>query len=203
MAPRLGTIALVTLVLLAAANIPTAEAQLLGGSSPLPVPITGTVTGGGNFVGTLSIQRFAVQGTATVAVAAIAGSVVDAAGISVGSALRANISLPVTVNAVAPIAYRRGGSAFGGPGFMLVRQCGGAAQIQVGAGAIVDVMGTQVTLNPAVIDVGANTGGLLGSLVCQVLGLLGNPTMLVPVLNSLLAQLVGLVGGIGGGGLLL
>ena len=60
-------------------------------------------------------------------------------------------------------------------------------------------MGTQVTLNPAVIDVGANTGGLLGGLVCQVLSLLGNPTMLVPVLNQLLAQLVGLVGGIGGG----
>ena len=129
MAPRLRTIALMTVVLIVAANISIAEAQLLSGTTPLPVPITGTVAGGGNFVGTLSIQRFAVQGTATVAVAAIAGSVVDAAGISIGSALRANISLPVTVNATAPIAYRPGGS-FGAPGFMLVRQCAGVAQIQ-------------------------------------------------------------------------
>jgi hypothetical protein len=35
-------------------------------------------------------------------------------------------------------------------------------------------------------------------LVCQVLGLLGNPTKLLPVLNQLLGQLVGLAGGLGG-----
>jgi hypothetical protein len=196
MGPRLGTIALTTAVMIAVANISVAEAQLLG-SRPLPVPITGSVVGGGTFVGTLNIQRFAVQGAATVAVATIAGALVDAGGASVGSAVRANIQVPVTVNVAAPIAYRPGGGA--SPGFMLVRQCGGAAQIQVGAGATIDLMGTQVTLNPAVIDVGSGVGGLLGGLVCQVLGLLGNPTMLVPVLNQLLAQLVGLVGGIGGG----
>jgi hypothetical protein len=59
-----------------------------------------------------------------------------------------------------------------------------------------------VALNPAVVDVGANSGGLIGSLVCQVLGVLSNPTMVVSLLNSLLIQLVPLIGGLGGGLLL-
>ncbi len=51
------------------------------------------------------------------------------------------------------------------------------------------------------LDVGANSGGLIGSLVCQVLGLLGtgSPTQIVGVLNQLLMQLLPLIGGIGGG----
>jgi hypothetical protein len=189
---------LTTAVLLASGHVTPAAAQLLGGSTPLAVPVTGSVAGGGNFVGTLSIQRFAVQGSATVAVAMIAGTIVNVPGLDGATGMRANISLPVTVNAAVPIAYRYRG--FGGARFTPV-QCGGAVNIQIGAGSVVDVMGVQVALNPAVIDVGANTGSLIGGLVCQVLGLLGSPTLLVGVLNQLLAQLVGLSGL--GGGLLL
>jgi hypothetical protein len=161
------------------------------------VPITGSVNGGGTFVGTLSIRQFAVQGTATVAVAAIAGAIVNApAGVQVQTGLRSNITLPVTVSAALPIAYR---PRSGGPRFLLVSQvCGSAAHIQIG-GSAVDLMGAQVMLNPVVLDVDASSGGLIGSLVCQVLGVLGNPTMLVSVLNQLLAQLVGLASGVGGG----
>jgi hypothetical protein len=198
MSARLTAIALASGWLLAAGNVSTAEAQLLGGR-PLAVPITGSVSGGGTFVGTLSIQRFAAQGNATVAVAAIAGAIVDApAGVNAGTGMRANIQLPVIVNAAVPVAYRYRGS--GGPALVPV-QCGGAVSLQIGAGSVVDVMGVQVALNPAVIDVGAGTGSLIGGLVCQVLGLLGSPTLLVGVLNQLLAQLVGLTGL--GGGLLL
>jgi hypothetical protein len=184
-------------VLLAGA-VSTAEAQLLGGTKPLAVPITGSVSGGGTFVGTLSIQRFAVQGDATVAVAAIAGAVVDApAGISGMTGMRANIMLPVTITATAPIAYRPRGSTFG-PQFASMRfasmQCGSDVHIQIGAGSAVNVMGVQVALNPTVLDVGANTGGLIGGLICQILGLVNSPTLLVGVLNQLLGQLVGLSG---------
>jgi hypothetical protein len=147
----------------------------------------------------LSIQRFAVSGSTTVAVAAIAGAIVDAPGVTARTGLRANVMIPVTVNAAVPIsAYRPRGPA---SRFMLVSQTCSDINVQIG-GANVDVMGVQVALNPAVLDVGANAGGLIGSLVCQVMGLLGNPTMLVGVLNQLLGQLVPLIGGLSGGLLL-
>lgn len=199
MSRRLTAIAFSSAMLLAFARVPSAEAQLLS-SPPLAVPVTGTVAGGGNFVGTLSIQRFAVQGSATVAVAAIAGAIVSAPGVEARTGIRANIELPVTVNAIAPIAYRQRGPSPDAPRIVLA-QCGGDVRIVVG-GSAVNVMGVQVMLNPAMLDVGANSSGLIGSLLCQILSLLGSPTLLVSVLNQLLGQLVGLTGGLGGGLLL-
>jgi hypothetical protein len=196
---RFVTVALASALLLASGHLSPAAAQLLGSNKPLAVPISGSVVGGGSFVGTLSIQRFEVQGSATVAVAMIAGTIVNVPGQegTTPTGMRANISLPVTVNGTTPIAYRH---QFEEARLVPV-QCGGAVSIQVGAGSLVDVMGFQVVLNPAWIDVGLNTGSLIGGLVCQVLSLLGNPTMLVGVLNQLLGQLAGLSGL--GGGLLL
>src|SRR5262245_48470519 len=159
MSVRLTGMALVCVVMLAVGSVSTAEAQLLG-SRPLAVPITGTVTGGGNFVGTLSISRFAVQGSTTVAVAAIAGAVVDApGGVGAMTGMRANIVLPVTVNGIAPIALRP--ERANAPRIVLA-QCGSDVRIQVGAGTAVNVMGAQVMLNPAVLDVNAGAGGLIG-----------------------------------------
>jgi hypothetical protein len=196
---RLSGIA-VACTLVLAFGVSTAEAQLLS-SRPLAVPVTGSIAGGGSFVGTLSIQRFAAQGSATVAIAAIAGAIVNAPGLDGRTGIRANVALPVTVNAALPIAYQRPGDAFGARLVRASQTCGGGVNIQIG-GAAVNVMGVQVMLNPAMVDVGADAGGLIGSLVCQVVGLLGNPTLLVGVLNQLLAQVVGLTGGIGGGLLL-
>jgi hypothetical protein len=160
--------------------------------------VTGTVAGGGTFSGTLAIQSFAVQGGATVAVAAIAGAIVGAPGGIGQTGMRANIILPVTVSSALPISARR--PAQGPYGARIVyAQCGSDVHIAIGAGSVVNVMGAQVALNPVMLDVGANTGSLVGSLVCQVLSLAGNPTMLVGVLNQLLGQLVGLAGGVGGG----
>jgi hypothetical protein len=159
--------------------------------------VTGTVTGGGTFSGTLTIQSFALQGSTTVAVAAIAGAIVGApAGGQTG--IRANVFLPVTVSSALPITARRPGQgAYGAR--IVYAQCGSDVHIGIGAGSVVNVMGAQVMLNPVMLDVGANTGSLIGSLVCQVISLVGNPTMLVGVLNQLLGQLVGLAGGVGGG----
>jgi hypothetical protein len=204
MSLRWTGIALTSAIVIAFGNISTAEAQLLG-SRPLSVPITGTVTGGGSFVGTLNIQRFAASGSATVAIAAIAGAVVDAPGGGL-TGVQANVSLPVTVSAAVGAAYRPRGSAFDRPGFVLVRQCGGGnVNVSIG-GSTVDVMGVQVMLDPVVLNVGASTGGLLGGLVCQILSLLGNPatlpSTLAGVLNQLLLQILPLLGGLGGGLLL-
>jgi hypothetical protein len=108
--------------------------------------------------------------------------------------VRANVTLPVTVTAAVGTAYRPGGSAFDGQGFLLVSQaCGGALNVSIG-GSAVNIMGVQVMLNPVVLDVGANSGGLIGSLVCQILGLLGGGASVAPLLNSLLMQLVPLLG---------
>jgi hypothetical protein len=202
MSVRLTGITLASAIVIAFGNISTAEAQLLG-SGPLSVPITGSVTGGGSFVGTLSIQRFAVSGGATVAVAAIAGAVVDGPG-GGRTGVRSSVSLPVTVTAAVGAAYRPQGSRFDRPGFVLARQgCGGNVNVAIG-GSTINVMGVQVALDPVVLDVGANQGGLVGSLVCQLLSALNlnNPTMIVGLLNSLLVQLVPLLGLLGGGLLL-
>ena len=200
MSLRFTGIALASAIVIAFGNISTAEAQLLG-SRPLSVPITGSVTGGGSFVGTLNIQRFAASGSATVAISAIAGAIVDAPGVGARTGVSANINLPVTVTAAVGAAFRPRGSASGGPGFLLA-QCGGSVNVSIG-GSTVDIMGVQVMLDPVVLDVGANSGGLVGSLVCQILGLLSNPTgSIAPLLNNLLLQLVPLLGGLGGGLLL-
>jgi hypothetical protein len=202
MSRQLMGITLSSAMVIAFGQASTAEAQLLGSSKPLALPVTGSVSGGGTFVGTLSIQRFAARGSATVAVAAIAGAIVDAP-VAGRTGLRATIELPVTVNSTLPIAaYRPRGPAFGAPRLVLARQTCSDAHIEIGGNAVVNIMDVQVTLNPAVVDVSAGTGGLIGSLVCQIGGLLGSPTLLASVLNQLLPQLVGLLGGLTGGLLL-
>lgn len=108
MSTRVVAIAVTGVLTLALGNASTAEAQLLGGTKPLAVPVTGTVTGGGTFSGTLSIQSFAVQGGATVAVAAIAGAILGTpAGIGAQTGMRANVILPVAVSSALPITARR------------------------------------------------------------------------------------------------
>jgi hypothetical protein len=206
MSLRFTTIALASVLLLAAGSVSTVDAQLLG-SRPLALPITGTVSGGANFVGTINIRNFAVQQGVTVAVAAISGAIVDASGVQARTGLRANAVFPVSVSAAAGVsgaAFRpfNRSRAFAAPGFVLASQaCGSAAHVEIGA-SNVNLMGVDVMMNPIVLDVGADSGGLIGSLVCQILGLLGNPTMVTSLLNQLLAQLVGLTGGLGGGLLL-
>ena len=203
MSLRFTAIALAGVFLLASGSVSTVDAQLLG-SRPLALPITGSVNGGASFVGTLNIQRFAVQGTATVAVAAVTGAVVDASGIQARTGMQTNVILPVTVN----VAPGIGGVAFRpynrtrAPGFVLVSQTCGGAHIQIGA-TTVNLLGVAVALNSVGLDVGADSGGLIGSLVCQILSLLSNPTMLVGTLNQLLPLLGGLLGSVGGGGLLI
>jgi hypothetical protein len=203
MSVRFATIALAGVLLLASGSASTADAQLLG-SSPLALPVTGSVSGGASFVGTINIRNFAVQQGVTVAVAAISGAIVDASGVQARTGLRATALLPVSVSAEAGVsgaAFRPSNRTFAAPGFVLASQACGAAHVEIGA-SNVNLMGVTVMMNPVVLDVGADSGGLIGSLVCQILGLLGNPTMVTSLLNQLLAQLVGLTGGLGGGLLL-
>lgn len=203
MSLRFTAFALAGAFVLVSGSVSTVDAQLLG-SRPLALPITGSVSGGASFVGTVSISRFAVQQGATVAIAAITGVVVDASGAQARTGLRANIAFPVSVTAAADVsgvAFRpdNRNRAFAAPGFVLVSQaCSSAAHIEIGASAV-NLMGVVVMTNPVVLDVGADSGGLIGSLVCQILGLVGNPTMVTGLLNQLLGQLLGVVGGLTGG----
>jgi hypothetical protein len=169
----------------------------------LPLPITGSVSGGASFVGTVNIASFAVQQGVTVAIATVTGAVVDTNGVQARTGLQANVVFPVSVTAGAAIngaAFRPDSRnrAFRAPGFVLASQACGSAHIELGA-SNVNLMGVTVMTNPVMLDVGAASGGLIGSLVCQILGLLGNPTMVTSLLNQLLAQLLPLVGGLTGG----
>jgi hypothetical protein len=59
-----------------------------------------------------------------------------------------------------------------------------------------NVLGLAVTLSPVTLDISGDTGGVLGALVCQILGSLGDVANLPGLLNPLLGLLGGLTGGL-------
>jgi len=83
MRTRLQPFVLAALLALAVAAAPkSAMAQV---TNTNPVPITGTVEGGGTFTGLFDIQRFAVQRGALVAIGTLTGTLRDSAGLLLGT----------------------------------------------------------------------------------------------------------------------
>ena len=62
-----------------------------------------------------------------------------------------------------------------------------------------NALGLTITTSPITLDISGNSGGVLGSLVCQALGLLNSVVNLAGVLNQLLGVLGGGLGGLTGG----
>jgi hypothetical protein len=128
------------------AAIPAATAE--AGSGTLAVPVTGTSAAGGTFVGTMEITGFTVQNGAVVAVGTISGTLTDSSGTTVVS----------DVGTVAPLQQA---------------QQAGCTLFTISIGGIdLDVAGlVMVHIEPIAMDV--QLGGLLGSLLCALLGGLG------------------------------
>jgi hypothetical protein len=201
MTQRLVAIALAAGLLLPAWVASPAEAQGRS-SAAASLPITGSVAGGGSFVGTLGVQRFAARGDRIVAVGAISGVVTSAGGQS-RSGIKVPVELPVAVSqgpGGAAIQRQRGTHL--GPVAPLVQlvqdQSCGVLLVEIAGPTTIDLLGLMVTLDPVRLEIGGDSAGPLGNLVCQALDLVNNVVGLVGLLNQILGLLGGLTGGLAG-----
>jgi hypothetical protein len=177
----------------------------------LTVPATGTFHGGGNFSGTISINRFEQRDTKVVAIGFVSG-VLTRANQSLGTAVAGEIAWPVAIKsggmivargpqrakAVATLAAFRPEPA-ATPRFILAQSTPPCPVLDVALGPVtVNLLGAQVALGAVSFDLSGQTGPL-GDLVCAASDLLGNVAGVVNLLNSVLGLVTGLVGGLTGG----
>jgi hypothetical protein len=185
--------------------------------SPPPVlnlPVTGTFARGGEFRGTISINRFAQRGNQIVAIGFVTG-VLSRGGGSIGTAVAGEVSWPVRVSSgglsaasdrspeLAPsgrvirAAWASGVSAE--PSFLRV-QAETCPVLNISLGPVnVNLLGLQVALSAVALDLTGVTGTPLGDLVCSASDLLGQVAAVVNLLNSVLGLITGLLGGLLGG----
>ncbi len=174
-------LALAAAAALAAAPLQAKQPAAVTGSS---IPVAGTTSTGDTFAGTFNLQQFATDNGKVVAVGTIAGTLTNAAGQVVGSALQ-TVSLPVTVNCANTSTTSSAISA----------AAASCAILHLDLGPLsLNVLGLQVNLSRVVLDITAvpGAGNLLGNLLCSVANLLNNPSGLADLLNQILGILQGL-----------
>jgi hypothetical protein len=158
---------LLSVAMLATFGAATAQAAPSG----ISIPVTGTPAGGGNFTGTLNLQKIAVANNALVAVGTLTGTVTNAAGAVVGSVV-SNVSIPLDP----PTAS--------------------CEILHLVLGPLdLNLLGLTVHLNQVVLDISAvpGAGNLLGNLLCAVANLLNGGGPLGQIAN-LLNQILGILG---------
>jgi hypothetical protein len=201
-------VAVLVMVLPFVGEIP-ARAQSSGTPTALRLPTTGTFAKGGEFTGTISINRFEQRGNQIVAVGFVSG-VLTKGPRTLATAVAGEVAWPVVLRSGGQLVAD--GHALGLPRSTQVAWSPGvrpAAHIlqaqapcqvlDIALGPIsVDLLGVQVALSAVTFNLTGGTGPL-GDLVCSVSDLLGNVAGLVNVLNSILGLLTGLLGGLTGG----
>ena len=138
-------------------------------SSPLTIPIVGTVPTGGSFSGMMTLTSFAVQNGQLVANGTLTGVLTDAAGIA--TSILSTVTMPAQVGTTT------------------------CQILHLDLGPLsLNLLGLQVDLSRVVLDITAvrGAGNLLGNLLCAVAGLLDSPGGLSRVLNQILGVLQGL-----------
>lgn len=134
------------------------------------IPVTGTFGDGGTFVGTLDIERFAVQAGEVVAVGQLSGTLTDAAGNVVGTVTDIAVTLPLDAT-------------------------GSCEILDLTLGPLdLDLLGLVVHLDTVHLNITAEQGpgNLLGNLLCAIAGLLDSnagANTIARLLNQLLGVL--------------
>jgi hypothetical protein len=177
----------------------------------LTLPVTGTFASGGEFSGSISINRFERLGNDVIAIGMVAG-VLSRGSLALGTAVAGEAAWPVRVSTGGSLLVNGPGSAPGrlmrvawspdmpGDARLLRVQAENCAVLNIALGPItVDLLGAQVTLNPVSLDLAGVVGTPLGDLVCEASDLLGNVAGIVNLLNSILGLVTGLLGGLLGG----
>jgi hypothetical protein len=109
------------------------------------LPVTGSADGGITFTGAMDITSFAVQDGQVVALGTLSGTLTDARGVVVGHVRDAAVAAPVQP------------------------QQGGCTLVSISIGAIdISALVVAVHIDPIVINV--QLEGLLGTLLCPLLG---------------------------------
>jgi hypothetical protein len=171
---------------------------------------TGTFARGGEFTGTITLNRFEQRGSGIVAIGFVQG--VLRRGASSATAFAGEIAWPVTVTAggtnvissnrasrpgITPIGWPDGRQSMSG----IVPTQAGCQVVDISLAPVdVNLLGFEVALSPVALSL-AGGEGPVGALVCSVVKLVGNVAALVDVLNNVLGLLTGLLGGLTGGGL--
>jgi hypothetical protein len=177
-------------------------------SGALTLPLAGTVPHG-QFSGTVTINRFAIQNHELVAVGIVRGTVTtdsdQVTGLATVVTGLATVVLPVTTGfgraglAIPPSAEARlVPVSFTGQFILAQAQSCGILHLDIG-GTALNLLGFTVTLSPITLDISGDSAGPLGALVCEIVALLGTAADIVGLLNSLLGLLTGLLGGLTGG----
>lgn len=200
------------LIVLSTAGVAPSGAQQASAPQALRLPVTGTFARGGDFQGTITINRFERRGTDIVAVGFVAG-VLSRGAQAVGTAVAGEVVWPVrvtsggvaVVNDPAPVSQTaRVLRAAWSPGMSAAAplrvQAATCPVLNVALGAnTVDLLGVDVALSPVTVDLTGTPGTPLGDLVCAASDLLGNVAGLVNLLNNILGLVTGLLGGLTGG----
>src|SRR2546426_5268286 len=187
-----------------------AAAQPATTRAVLTLPVAGTFSGGGEFTGSISINRFEQRGNNIVAVGLVGG--VLSRHRRIGTAVAGEVAWPVAVRSgaqllasthaldpvrPAQIAWLAGPRALPR---VLLAQAQSCSVLSVALGATtVNLLGVDVALGAVTFDLSGQSGTALGDLVCAASALLGNVAGLVNLLNSLLGVVTGLLGGLTGG----
>jgi len=143
--------------------------RILGQLFPM-VPISGTVAGGGNFVGTLTVQNFSAANDALSATTLLSGTLTNSLGQIIGSVINQAVNLLVTAAGTCQI-------------------------LNLTLGPLdLNLLGLMVHLNQVVLNITAQSGpgNLLGNLLCAVAHLLdgGGPlSQIAALLNRILTFL--------------
>jgi hypothetical protein len=201
--PVRTSIGLVVMLTSVVGAVPAA-AQRGRAHAVLTLPATGTFALGGEFRGTISINRFERRGTQIVAIGFVAG-VLSRGSNPLGSTVAGEVA---GVSNRAPAL--RGGQvirAAWSPGaspvtttFLPVQAAETCPVLNLALGPhTVDLLGFQVALGAVTLDLTGVAGTPLGDLVCAASDLLGNVAGLVNLLNSILGLVTGLLGGLTGG----
>lgn len=177
----------------------------------LTIPAAGTFARGGEFKGTISVNRFARRGNEIVAIGFVSG-ILSRGSRALGTAITGEVAWPVQVTA-GGLAVARAGAPehlrlrrvvwtppVAPAGAFLRVQAESCPVLNVAVGPnTVDLMGLEVALSGATLDLSGAPGTPVGDLVCAASDLLGNVAGLVNLLNTLLGVVTGLLGGLTGG----
>jgi hypothetical protein len=191
----------------ASPNVNADEGRKPRAPAALTVPIAGTSQGAA-LSGTFTINRFVMQNHELMAVGIVRGTLTGVSGQVLRTGM-ADLALPVTTMDRRTASFTRPAAApqlvpavlrepAGGRFILAQAQSCGVLHLDIG-GNTIDLLGFTVSLTPITLDISGDSAGPLGSLVCQVIALLGTTADVVGLLNNLLGALTGLVGGLTGG----
>ena len=202
------TLAVCAVVLSTAAETPT-RAQTPSPSAAVTLAASGSFARGGQFTGSVTINRFEQRGNQIVAIGLVSG-VLSRGGQTLGSAFIGEVTWPVSVrvggqvlaSVPAPSGAQLVAASYADtrpPAAALIAQ-EGCQVVNVALGPHnIDVLGVVLALDPIALNLTGAAGTALGDLVCAVVDLIGNVAGLVNVLNGILGLLTGLLGGLTGG----